>query len=68
MRYIDHWVRQQLTIDEYEERERREALLNEMPEPTTVADDVQQMQQVGLYCGTCGHGNGCEHGVPASRW
>jgi hypothetical protein len=62
-----HEISTEQAEQEYAERERLEALLNELPEPTTVAEDIQQMQSVGLYCGTCGHGNGCEHGVPASR-
>lgn len=29
---------------------------------------VEAMKRFGLFCGTCGHGNGCEHGVPTSRY
>lgn len=31
-------------------------------------DMIEAMKQIGIYCGTCGHGNGCEHGVPLSRY
>lgn len=24
--------------------------------------------EYGLFCTICGHGNGCEHGVPIGRW
>lgn len=31
-------------------------------------DMIEAMKRFSLYCGTCGHGNGCEHGVPTSRY
>lgn len=32
------------------------------------SDMIEAMKRHNLYCGTCNHGNGCEHGVPASRY
>jgi hypothetical protein len=32
-----------------------------------LTEEVREMKQHSLYCGTCRHGNGCEHNVPASR-
>lgn len=63
----DHLTPEQAE-QEYTERDRRETQLDEMPEPRNAQEAIEQMKQIGLYCGTCGHGNGCEHGVPASRW
>ena len=28
-----------------------------------MSDELEAMKRAGLYCGTCKHGNGCEHGV-----
>jgi hypothetical protein len=60
---------------EYAERARREAQFEQDYGGTgegsayhmTVAQVVELEKQYGLYCGICQHGNGCEHGVPASR-
>jgi hypothetical protein len=55
---------------EFEERNRREAQFAEAyPEGfDRMSDEIDAMKRYGLYCGTCQHGNGCEHGVPASPW
>lgn len=55
--------------EEFAERDRREAKF-EQDYPNgfdRLSDEIATMKSYGLYCGTCGHGNGCEHGVPASR-
>ncbi len=55
---------------QYAERDRLEAEFEEKY-PNGFdrdSDMIEAMKQSGLYCGTCGHGKGCEHGVPASRY
>lgn len=61
---------------ELEERNRREARFEADYGGTgpgsayhmTYQQVLELEKRYGLYCGTCNHGNGCEHGVPASRY
>lgn len=52
---------------EVREDEMHELYSEEEMSRMTVAEVLQIEARFGLYCGTCGHGNGCEHGVPVSR-
>ncbi len=58
------------TLDaEFQHRDKLEAAFEaEYPEGfDRLIDEIEAMKRAGLYCGQCGHGNGCEHGVPQSR-
>jgi hypothetical protein len=61
---------QQQLEKEYAERDRLETKFQaEYPDGfDRISDEVEAMKRIGLYCSTCQHGNGCEHGVPASRY
>jgi hypothetical protein len=56
------------------EREQREASMEaylqslDRPGEEKAQVTIEIEKRFGLYCGACGHGNGCRHGVPAARW
>ncbi len=46
------------------EQEQGQRLYNLNDERATMAAEIEY----DLFCPECGHGNGCEHGVPMGRW
>lgn len=54
---------------EYAEWERREAAFRQRaaPEKESWSSYINALKVYSLFCGACGHGNGCEHGVPRMR-
>ncbi len=67
---MDNIESQDNIVKEREERIRREdKFASDYPDGfSRLGDEINALKQYGLYCGVCGHGLGCEHGVPSEYY